>query len=199
MPQYFDNDESLASERKLIYYRVEGLDFALYTDHGVFARDGLDYGSRALLKACVTSRFTGTVLDVGCGWGALGITLARLQPELQITMTDVNRRALELAKVNADKYSLTNCKIYESDAFSAIQESFDFIVTNPPIRAGKDVIYGIFDGAYAHLKLNGVLLVVIRKDQGAPSAMKHLESVFHNCELYLRDKGYHVLKCIKND
>lgn len=197
MPQYFDNDPALASAKKLVFYRINDIDFALYTDNGVFSKEGLDYGSRALINTVIKEGFTGPVLDLGCGWGAIGVTLARLYPEINFELVDINERALELAKINAEKYELTNLSIYSSDGASAVKGKMKTILTNPPIRAGKEVVYRFFTESYSVLEEQGTLFVVIRKAQGAPSAVKKLTEIFGNCAIIEKNKGYFILKSIK--
>ncbi len=198
MPQYFDNDPNLKSERKVIYYKIKEHNFSLFSDKGVFAKDGLDRGTLTLIEGGLNDGLTGRVLDIGCGLGVVGVTLAALQPDLFVTMSDVNKRALTLAQLNVEKYQLNNVEIIESDLYTNIKQSFAVILANPPIRAGKNVVYGVFSGAYDHLNMGGKLLVVIRKSHGAPSAKNKLTEIFGNCEIIKRNKGYYLLKCVKN-
>lgn len=165
------------------------------TDAGVFSRGDLDDGSRLLLTALPA--LTGRVLDLGCGWGAIGIALGKANPEAQILMSDINERAVSLADKNAKKNGLANVNAIQSDAFENIDGCFDCIITNPPIRAGKQVIYAMFDEAHNRLTEGGALYIVIRKQQGAESALKHLKETYGNAERIERDKGFWVIKAIK--
>ena len=137
-------------------------------------------------------------MDVGCGYGTIGITLKKCFPESEIDMVEINPRAKELAELNAKKNNC-NVRIFESDIYSNVSDvDYTDIVTNPPIRAGKKVIYKIFEEAYDHLVVGGNLWIVIRKNHGAQSAKKFIEGIFGNCEIIRKDKGYYILKSQKN-
>ena len=140
-----------------------------------------------------------TVLDLGCGYGAIGIVLKKLYPNSAMTMAEINPRSLELAQENAQRNEV-EVRCVHSDVYSGVEgNTFTDIVTNPPIRAGKDVVYRMFDEAYAHLEAGGRLWVVIRKQQGAPSAKKRIHETFQNCEILARSKGYYILFAQKLD
>lgn len=133
---------------------------------------------------------------MGCGYGTIGVVLKKLFPECSIDCVDVNPRAVELTALNSQK---NDCEIeaYVSDGFQQVNKSFDYVITNPPIRAGKKVIYQMFEDAYKHLNKDGSLIAVIRRKQGAESALNKFQEVFHNCEILARDKGYWVIKSTK--
>jgi len=138
------------------------------------------------------------VLDVGCGYGPIGLTAARLVGSGHVTMIDINERAVELAKENAKLNGITNVTILQSDLFEAVKtERFQVILTNPPIRAGKAVVHRIFEEGYELLQEGGSMWVVIQKKQGAPSAMDKLEAIFGEVEEVTRDKGYWILRAQK--
>ena len=174
--QYFENNKDLISEPKEITYYYRGKTINLTSDNGVFSKDSVDFGSSLMLKS-ITEFDKKTILDVGCGYGVIGITLALFNPEATVTMVDVNLRALELSKSNALKNGVNNVVIKESFAYQNIDGKFDMIVTNPPIRAGKAVVHEILEGSFEHLNDDGVLYVVIQKKQGAESAVKKLKSM----------------------
>lgn len=153
----------------------------------------MDYGSQVLLASLEQAPIYGKVLDLGCGYGPIGIVIKTLFPDVEMTSCDINPRAVELTKINAGKNHVT-LEALQSDGFTNINDMFDIVITNPPIRAGKAVIYKMFDDAYAHLKDSGCLYVVIRKAQGAESAIKKLKDTFGNCEIINRKSGYWVLK-----
>jgi 16S rRNA (guanine1207-N2)-methyltransferase len=144
----------------------------------------------------VKENVAGRVLDLGCGYGVVGIVLKKLYPETAVLSTDVNPRALELAELNCKK-NHTECEVRLSDGFANIPESFELVITNPPIRTGKKVIYPMFEDAFSHLVPGGVFLAVIRRQQGAESALKKLKEIFGNCEVTERKKGYWILKSIR--
>ena len=175
-------------------YRGHAL--VLDTDSGVFSRTEIDKGSRALLDA-LPERFAGDVLDMGCGYGALGICFGKASPGCRLTMADINERAVLLAKANARANGVT-ADVLLSDGFAALAgRRFDLIVINPPIRAGKPVIYRMFQDAATALRDTGALMLVIRKQQGAPSAVVQLRSRFGGVEVLEKKGGYWIIRCTK--
>ena len=187
---YTENPNSAHDERR-IALRALGNDLTFVTDAGVFSRDGLDRGTEVLLEALPP--LEGRVLDLGCGWGAVGVALGKRYPALDIVMTDINSRAVELARRNLAENGVT-AAVLRGDGFEAVEGRFDAIVTNPPIRAGKAVIYGLFARARDYLEPDGALYVVIRKQQGAPSALKYLKEIYSRAETVDRASGFHVLR-----
>jgi 16S rRNA (guanine1207-N2)-methyltransferase len=187
---YTENPNSAHDERR-IALRALGNDLTFVTDAGVFSRDGLDRGTEVLLEALPP--LEGRVLDLGCGWGAVGVALGKRNPALDIVMTDINSRAVELARRNLAENGVT-AAVLRGDGFDAVEGRFDAIVTNPPIRAGKAVIYGLFARARDYLEPDGALYVVIRKQQGAPSALKYLKEIYSRAETVDRASGFHVLR-----
>ncbi len=165
------------------------------TDRGVFSKNGIDYGSRVLLEN-YQPEGAKTLLDVGCGYGTLGLTLAK-KFDLSVTMVDVNSRALDLCRQNAIDNAVSNTEIELSNIYEAVSEKYDAIISNPPIRAGKEVVHEILTGAFDYLNDGGHLTIVIQKKQGAPSAQRKMEEVFGNCQLVARDKGYFILRSYK--
>lgn len=137
-----------------------------------------------------------TLLDVGCGYGTFGICLNKVYSQLNVDMVDVNDRAIELAQLNAKNNNI-QANIYKSYVYENVQGSYDVIVTNPPVRAGKEVVTTILSEAIDHLNDQGSLWVILQKKQGAPSAKKKMEEVFDNCEIVKRDKGYYLLHSVK--
>ena len=190
---YFTSNPQSAHDERAIQVELAGVRADFCTDAGVFSRDGLDFGSRLLIET-VHPLLHGRVLDMGCGWGAIGVLLARLCPDAQITMADINERAVALAARNAWQNGVS-AETLVSDGYENIAPSFDAIVTNPPIRAGKQTVYRILDEAKTSLAPGGRLFLVIRKEQGAPSAQTHLQGVYSRVELLARKKGYWILAC----
>lgn len=198
MGQYFTNDPKIKSKERVISCNFNGHQFDFISDNGVFSKSEIDQGSLVFLKAIYKfEKLDGKILDLGSGYGTIGLILAHFSKGAKFLLADVNTRACALARENARKFNLDNVEIRESDCFSTIDETFDFILINPPIRAGKKVIYKMFLEAYSHLNANGKLLIVIRKNQGAETASKYIQSVFNNCTLIDRDKGYHIYEAIK--
>lgn len=195
MSQYFDNDKNIKSERKLIKFNFNNKDFSIYSDNGVFSKDRLDYGTRVLLNSVDIDKLFGNVLDLGCGLGVVGIILGTFNKDINIDMADINERAIDLAKNNL---ILNNVKanVFVSDIYSNIDNKYDFIITNPPIRAGKNVVRGFLLGSYDYLKDNGILYFVMRKDHGVKSMIGELNDKF-NTSVVSKDKGFYVVLCTK--
>ncbi|MEF3303375.1 class I SAM-dependent methyltransferase [Paenibacillus sp. GYB003] len=189
---YYSKKPTTASERGTVTAVLRGKTFHFTTDAGVFSKQEIDFGSRLLIGAMDIAE-TDEVLDVGCGYGPIGLAAAALATRGRVTMIDINERAVELAKQNAQRNGIANAEIVQSDLFEAIADrTFTKIVTNPPIRAGKQVVHRIFELAYEHLSEGGQLWVVIQKKQGAPSALAKLESLFGNVAEADKDKGYRI-------
>ena len=194
MPQYFDNVEDLAHENISFSYTLFGERFTLKSDAGVFSKDGLDDGSRLLLETIAKTDLGTQILDLGCGVGPIGLTLAKLDSSRHLTLADVNLRALDCAKANAKALGVADrVEVLESDVYSNITATFSTIVTNPPIRAGKKVTYAMYAGAVSHLNEGGSLILVIRKQQGAPSCQRYLETLFKEVTVAAQHKGYRIL------
>lgn len=198
MSQYFENDSKVESKKKIISFLFQAKQFSLFSDNGVFSKDELDEGSEILLDTIINFSLGDELLDVGCGIGPIGIILKTFHPQSRIDMIDVNLRAIELAKENVKKNNLDHVEVFKSDGFENVQKKYDSIITNPPIRAGKVIIYKIFEDAYQYLKHQGSLFIVIRKSHGALSTQKKCTEIFGNCELINRKKGFYVFQCKKN-
>lgn len=192
MGQYFSN-EKLKSNRKQYDTQVLGHHFSFYTDNGVFCKDYLDFGTRVLLENLPFSELGESVLDIGCGYGVIGIVISKIVG-CSVDMIDVNLRAIHLAKMNAKENGVDNVHIFESNCYKNVEKKYTSIITNPPIRAGKKVVYEIVFGAKDHLLEDGKLFLVIRKDQGAKSLINDLQKLY-NVEVLKRDKGFFVIKC----
>lgn len=191
---YYTQSPSSQSRPAEARFEYRGRAFVLTSDAGVFSRGELDNGTRILLSA-LPDTLQGRVLDLGCGWGPVGVALGALYPDCQITFADINSRALALAEQNARAYQVAATFI-QSDGFAGIDGIFDYIITNPPIRAGKETIYRMFADSAAHLAPGGQLYLVIRKQQGAPSALKYLSTLFAVTETIEKSGGYWVIRCM---
>lgn len=196
MAHYFENDDSVISEPATITYDFQGQHLTYTTDHGVFSRQRLDYGSRVLMDAIDIGNAK-SMLDVGCGYGTMGIALKSVHEDLQVLMTDVNKRAISLAKENIKCNNLEGIDVIESDVYENVHDRYDLVISNPPIRAGKKVVSAIISGSYDHLNKGGRLVIVIQKKQGAPSAKKLMEEIFGNATVIKKDKGYYILQSYK--
>ncbi|MFK4783534.1 class I SAM-dependent methyltransferase [Lactococcus petauri] len=192
---YYEDNRDLAHDVQELSVELLGLPLHFLTDAGVFSKNAIDYGSRVLLDN-FQPEGAKTLLDVGCGYGTLALTLAK-KYGLKATLVDVNIRALDLAKKNADKNNIEVNGIFLSNIYDNVEGKFDAIISNPPIRAGKEVVHTILSDAYEHLNDDGHLTIVIQKKQGAPSAQKKMKDVFGNCEIVAKDKGYYILRSYK--
>jgi 16S rRNA (guanine1207-N2)-methyltransferase len=195
---YYSKNPEVAHFEKNWDFEIRGFNFKFTTDNGVFSKNTVDYGSRVLLDTVDLAEVPdGPVLDMGCGYGPIGMTIAKLAPKRRIDMVDVNERALGLAQTNCQLNKIENVRIFESAEYQNVPDQYAAIYTNPPIRAGKDVVQNILTGAYDHLLPEGELNVVIQKKQGAPSAKKTMQTVFGNVQIVHKDKGYYILQSIK--
>jgi len=197
MTHYYSKDlGDLESKPKQFDYVFNDTKFIFHSDLGVFSKDFVDYGSYALLKAYKPTSLEGEVLDMGSGYGVIGIIISKIHNKKTV-MCEINPRSYELSLKNIEANKV-NSEAYNSDLYEKVENRmFAQVVTNPPIRAGKKVVYAIYDGAYEHLLPGGELWVVIQKKQGAPSSMDHINELFGNCEIVERDHGYYILKAIK--
>ncbi|MCU9601974.1 class I SAM-dependent methyltransferase [Pallidibacillus thermolactis] len=197
---YFTKKPTTTSAPKKWTYTLKGNVFRFTTNRGVFSKNEVDFGSRLLIESFEDPEIQGPILDVGCGYGPIGLALAKSFPKRLVHMIDINERAIQLALENAKNNEVNNVKIYESYLFDNVkEESFAAIVTNPPIRAGKKVVHDIFEKSLDYLKHEGTLWVVIQKKQGAPSAKKKLEELFNEVHIVRKEKGYFILKAKKID
>lgn len=192
MGQYFENVDLPSKMIKRNAF-VLGKKFVFYTDNGVFSKDGLDFGSRLLLETIPLEEVGGKVLDMGCGYGVFGIILNKLT-SCSIDMVDVNLRAIHLTEINIKENNSKNVRVFESNTYEKIDSKYSCIVTNPPIRAGKEVVYDIVMNAKNYLEKDGKLFLVIRKEQGAKSLIKDLEK-YYDVEVLNKKKGFFIIKC----
>ena len=195
MSQYFENDKSVKSNRKLINFSFNDREYYVYTDNGVFSKGRFDYGTKVLLENININNLCGKVLDLGCGIGVVGIILGTINKDISIDMIDVNERALELAKENI-LLNKVKANVFISNVYDKVTSKYDCIITNPPIRAGKNVIRRFLLGGYDYLTDDGELWYVIRKDQGAKSIEKVLnkELKVDNIE---KSKGFYIFRAKK--
>ncbi|OLS34777.1 16S rRNA methyltransferase [Alkalihalophilus pseudofirmus] len=197
---YYSNDPKVESDEKTWSFELKGKTYRFTSDRGVFSKKEVDFGSRLLIDAFTMPEVSGALLDVGCGYGPIGLAVASIDKEREVHMVDVNVRALDLARKNAMNNGISNVDIYESDTLGQVKgDRYAAILTNPPIRAGKKVVHEIFEQAHGRLKNGGCLWVVIQKKQGAPSAMEKIEGLFGNVEVVEKKKGYFILSAKKID
>ena len=191
---YYAENPDAAHDIHELRVDLLGEKMTFLTDAGVFSKKMVDFGSQLLLK-CLEVNEGETVLDVGCGYGPLGLSLAKAYG-VQATMVDINNRALDLARQNAERNKV-EVTIFQSNIYEQVEGKFDHVISNPPIRAGKQVVHEIIEKSRDFLKDRGDLTIVIQKKQGAPSAKSKMEDVFGNCEIIKKDKGYYILRSVK--
>jgi 16S rRNA (guanine1207-N2)-methyltransferase len=188
---YYTNNENLKSERKVLEYEVHGTSFQFYSDLGVFSKSKVDYGTDLLIKNyLINNNLEKKILDVGCGYGVIGITLSKITGS-EVDMIDVNRRSIHLTEMNIKKNKVNACAFY-SDAYENVKSKYDIIITNPPIRVGKEKVLEILENAKNYLNENGELWFVIRKNQGALSIKNILEKNYL-INIKEKSKGYFVI------
>lgn len=192
MTHYFTNNEDLKSEIKKVNVIIHNTNYYFYTDNGVFSKGELDFGTELLLK---TFKYNypqeKTLLDIGCGCGPIGIYASKLG--FIVDMSDVNKRAIHLSKLSLKEQGLT-ANVFESDAYQNINERYDYIISNPPIRVGKEKLYEIIMEAKDHLNENGELWLVVRKDKGADSMVRDMNKIYKQIEIVKKKKGFYILK-----
>ena len=190
---YYAENPDAAHDIHELRVELLGQKMTFLTDAGVFSKKMVDFGSQLLLK-CLEVNQGETVLDVGCGYGPLGLSLAKAYG-VQATMVDINNRALDLARKNAERNKV-EATIFQSNIYEQVKGKFDHVISNPPIRAGKQVVHEIIEKSKDFLGIGGDLTIVIQKKQGAPSAKSKMEDVFGNCEIVKKDKGYYILRSV---
>lgn len=196
MSQYFDNDNNIKHNKKIIEFYFNDKKYSVYSDNGVFSKDKFDYGTRLLLDSIDISKLSGNVLDLGCGIGVIGIILGTINKNINIDMVDINERALSLVR---DNLTLNKVKanVFSSDVYSNVNKKYDYIITNPPIRAGKEVVRKFLLGGFDYLNDNGILYFVMRKDHGVKSMIKELENKY-NVTIVNKDKGFYIVSLTKH-
>ncbi len=195
MSHYFTNDNNLKSDIKKREAIINGEVFSFFTDNGVFSKHGLDFATKCLLETIDLTKISGNVLDFGCGYGPIGIYLSK-KTNAHIDMLDINKRSMELARKNASLNNV-NVNIFESNIYENVTKKYDFIVTNPPIRVGKEILYKILFGAKDYLTSDGELWLVINKNHGAKSLVRDLENVY-KVDIVDKIKGFYIIRCKNN-
>lgn len=196
---YYSEKPSVKSNKQTWSFTLRNKSYTFTSDSGVFSKKEVDFGSRVLIEAFQEPETDGDFLDVGCGYGPIGLSLAGEFTDRTVHMVDVNERAVELSNENAEKNEIKNVRIYQSDLFSNIDsaQTFASIITNPPIRAGKKVVHAIFEKSAEHLRTSGELWIVIQKKQGGPSVIEKLKELFDEVSVVQKKKGYYIIKAKK--
>ena len=202
MSHYFSEVQDVKSSKKIINYEIKNENFEFLTDNGVFSKTKIDFGTDVMLQTFLNENKkleNIRILDIGCGYGVVSVVLKKFFEKTKILSTDVNERALELTKENIQKNNRTDdFEVRKSFVFDNISESFDVILSNPPIRAGKQVIFEIYEKSFFHLNKNGEFYCVIQTKHGAKSTKKKLEELFGNCTTLVIEDGYRIFRCVKN-
>ena len=195
MSQYFENDDSIKSEIKEFELSIMNNHFIFCTDNGVFSKGELDFGTRLLINNVLKMDLSGEVLDLGCGYGPIGIILKKIK-NVNVCMCDINRRAVHLTKMNAKKNNVL-VNVLSSDGFHDINLVFDYIISNPPIRIGKKNLYQLLIDAKNHLKEHGKLIIVVRKEQGALSLIRDMKE-YYKIDVIDKEKGFFIISLKKD-
>src|SRR3989338_3351486 len=186
---YFSRKPRASNHPGKAYIRFEDQLFLFHTDASVFSKDRIDKGTKLLIRECKLPE-KGSVLDIGCGYGPVGIALAARHPELSFTLSDINQRALELARKNAEENKV-KVEIVESDLFEKLGKS-DCILSNPPQHAGKELCFKLIEQSKGHLNKGGTLQLVVRHQKGGRHLSQKMKEVFRNLEDIGREAGYHI-------
>ena len=205
MAHYYDSMPETASDRRNIEFRANGINFSFVTDTNVFSRNDVDKGTELLLTSVIddikeSGAKKGTrLLDLGCGYGVVGVGMKSVFMAFDVTSVDVNSRAVNLAKENAAANNVKLAKCLQSDVLSALEadDIFDIVMTNPPVRAGKQTVFSFYEQAYEHMSKGAAIYSVLQRKQGAPSSEKKLKELFGNCETVAISGGYRVMKAVK--
>lgn len=193
MSHYFINDKNIKSNEKQIKFVLQNKEYSFIVDNGVFSKDKLDFATKTLLESLPYEKIKGRILDFGCGWGPIGIIIKQ-KCNVIVDMIDINYRSINLSIKNA-LLNNVEVNIFESDIYSNIKEKYDYIITNPPIRVGKEILYKILFGAKNYLNKTGELWLVISKNQGAKSLIRDLSNIYQ-VEVIKKNKEFYVIKCI---
>lgn len=198
MEHYYSQDPKVEYKEHELSVVIAGKKLELVSSDGVFSKNNIDFGTMTLLNALYKRHDSiGTLLDLGCGYGIIGISAA-VVAGAKSTMRDVNQRAVELSKKNVEKNGVV-ADIEVGDGYQDIDKRFDIVVSNPPIRAGKKVYYPWIENAKDYLNIGGELWIVVQKKQGAPSIKKLMQNTFGNCEVVDKDAGYFILMARRED
>lgn len=192
MEHYFTNNENLESKIRKISYNYKDTSFCFYSDLGVFSKNKIDYGTKVLLESYLeNASLNKRVLDIGCGYGVIGIVISKITNSFS-TLIDINKRAVHLTSRNIIENN-AKCESFVSDMYSSVTSKYDIIITNPPIRIGKEKVLNLLRSAKDYMNKDGELWYVIRKDQGAKSINEHLLDTY-NITLVEKSKGFYVFK-----
>ena len=190
---YFQPTTDAPSQPVEIEAEVRGLQLHLTSDRGVFSREHVDPGSLLLLKHAELP-VHGDILDLGCGYGILGIGAALLSPGAHVVLVDVNERAADLARGNCRRYNLANAEVVTGDAREVLGDRvFDTVLCNPPYRAGKALVMSLLGDAARRLRPGGAVWLVGRTKQGVKTLARDITSLFARVETVTIKGGHRVV------
>lgn len=197
MSHYFTDNQNLPHNRKEFSFRFLSVTYSFVTDSGIFSKDGVDQGTEILLQCAANQPLAGSVLDLGCGLGVISVICKTMFPQIEMIGIDVNTRAVDYARLNCARNHV-DCSIMKSEESRIGVSELDWVIANPPIRVGKAILYTLFEEVFNALNKGGHFMFVIRKSHGAQSAKIKCESLFGNCSIIERSKGYYILLCEKH-
>jgi len=189
MSHYFIKDDSLKDDIQNFSFYYHSHKFTFTSNSGMFSPGHVDEATVLLLG--YIPPLSGRVLDLGCGYGVVGIAIAKLYDGVEVVMSDINERALRYAEINVKQNSVRATTLL-SDSFENIGGTFDAIILNPPIHAGKETMYRMYANSHEKLNNNGVLYIVMQKKHGAESSLKKLTEIFGNGNTLYKKKGFYV-------
>ena len=193
--QYFENNPNLNHQEYQLHLYFKGENLIFLSDNGIFSKNQVDYGTNLLLKNIPELSYR-KVLDVGCGVGIIGLAIAKVM-HTNVDLIDVNLNAVALAKQNAKVNNIEGVNVFVSDAYENVTDLYDLIVTNPPIRAGKQVVLKILCEAVHHLEKDGTLIFVVKQSHGAKSYVKQLDKIYQKVEILAKDNDFWIIKAVK--
>ncbi len=199
MQHYFIEKSHNAEDYFEFEDSIRDMTFKFRSCDSIFSKNEIDDGTRTLLNTIFDQlNLKGNGLDLGCGYGVIGMALVK-HLGVNCDMIDVNGTAVELSTHNLMLNGIKKgARVFKSNGFEKVDTTYDFIVTNPPIKTGKALLFELMDGCYSHLKVGGTLTLVIRKNHGEESLKKKLTELFGNCEILKRNKGFYILNCVKS-
>lgn len=187
---YYSEIQDSKAKIKKIPIKLKKVSFEIYSSGGIFSKNKLDKGTEVLINYCIM-KDKWNMLDFGCGYGVVGIAIKKLYPKTDVMMTDINKRAVKLARMNIKLHNL-EIEVKQGDLYNKIDKYFDAILVNPPQTAGKEVCFKIIKGAKKHLKKNGLLQLVARPRKGGKQLSDFMEKTFGNLEVIAKKSGYSV-------
>ncbi len=193
---YFTKKPTSAPKPRLLRVFINGKEIQLKTSSGIFSPRRVDYATVLLIE---NMRVGEKVLDLGCGYGPIGIAVAVSKPKCSVTMVEINERAAELSRENISLNRVFNARVVESDFFKELEgEKFDTILMNPPMAAGLKTLFDVIAECKEHLEANGTLQIVARHGKGGERVSARMEEVFGNVETVAKGGGFRVYMSVSS-